>query len=149
MKPGAVEPRERRPLGSATLEQHLAATTRYGVSPSDGPSPSERIEGFFQQSIKTCSHAATPATPRVGVRSDCPNSRAKQSRKTKLNISSTGVGHPPGAASTKTHSERSNFVSIAAQKPSHSAAPLNRCLRVTCRPVYTYKADIPRRLILS
>ena len=115
MKPGAAELREPEPLGSASLEQATAATTRYGVSPDDDPSPSERIEGFFQLPIWSSNHVATPDTPRVGVRSDCPSNRAKQSRNTKLNISSTGVGHPPRAASTKNHSERSNFVSIAAQ----------------------------------
>lgn len=98
MEPGTATFREPRPLGSASLAEETAATTQHGVSPSNEPSPGESIEGFFQPLIESRTHAATLASLRVEVRSICPNSRAKQSRKTKLNIISTG-GWPPARGS--------------------------------------------------
>lgn len=65
------------------------ATTRYGVSPSDGRHPWGRIEGFCPQPPASCHRAATLDTPIWGVRSSCPSNRTKQRSKTRLNISST------------------------------------------------------------
>ena len=145
MNPGSAQPCERK---------GTAATTRYGVSPSDEPNPRGRFEGFRQLLSRSWKRAATTDAPEWGARSSCPSNRSKQRRETKLNISSTkGLATRQGQLPQKPIPSDQILPTSSSQRWSNPPLPRSPSRRNLPRPKYierSYAADpLNRNTILE